>query len=364
MSVTGDLIGLLLMYPGSALISAGAVLVGATFWHWIAARRQPKAPAPMGMDVLGRVFLDSAPNRQVAPMLALMVWLGACVLVDIVFPLLPMRSAGSQVIDTRLQAILAIDYVILAPLLLWCYISIARDLQDSSESDFRSSSRIGYIFWWIVLWLACLVFQYITIRTQVGSCTSTPAWLWVDKAPTTCGGRLLLNWQGAAHAAPRGLDAMMALGLAATVVCAAMSTAKLGGNSVLETHGSWISRDGYIRCKKSLRRLSIDLILAGALAIAIASLHLVTIKIHRNGMHPEVASTAFVAQFIESTWLVWGIIAITWGCFVVIIIARISGRALDEFKDKKVEELQKLETSLSGSLLDDVRAHPRRMDSR
>jgi hypothetical protein len=346
------LAALMASYPLSGLMSGGILLAAAIFQWRMAVRGQTGFPSPAGMDLLGKTLLDAAPNSKVAPAFVSLLWFLVCFLVEIVFPLLPHRAAGWEIVK-KLPVVLAVDYVILVPILLWCYMSIAQDLRETGQSD--SARSTGRILWWALLWLACLVFQYITIRTQIGSCSSTPPWLWVESPPVTCGSVLQLNWQGEAHAALRGLDAMMALGLAATVICAAVRGKEIGGSSVLEAHGSWESRHGYIQCNASLRRLSIHLLLAGVFAIAIAGLHFITIEMHRNMMDPNESTSASTAQFVGSTYVIWAAIAIVWGSIAMWIIFGVDRRARQELRDKEAAEIDRVLRSLPEQLQQDIR---------
>jgi hypothetical protein len=178
--------------------------------------------------------------------------------------------------------------------------------------------------------------------------------LWVKSQPTTCGEILKLNWQGAAHAALRGLDAVMALGLAGTVIVAALRRNTLGGNSVLEKHGDWVSRDVYIECKLPLRKLSIHLIGAGTIAVSFALLHYTTILIHRGDMNDIQLTTARFAQFEGSSWLIWCVIAFIWAGIAVWLIFGIYMRALEELRREKELAIDRRRRALTRPVQEDI----------
>jgi hypothetical protein len=343
-------------YPLSFLISGGVLLLAVLF-HWRIQAGRSMVPAQAGMDPLGKALFSIAPSAESAAIYASVGWLIVCALVDLVFPILPPRSAGSDDFLTRLQVLLNADYVVLAPLLLWFYMSIVQDLQNADgarPSSAKTQHSLYLIIWWITLVCAGAAFQYVTIRTQINSCSSTPPWLWVKTQPTGCGEVLKLNWQGAAHAALRGLDAVMALGLAGTVVVAALRRNTLGGSSVLEKDGDWTSRDGYIGCKLPLRKLSTHLIGAGAVAITIALLHYTTILIHRGDMNDFQLTTAHFAQFIGSSWLIWCLVAFVWGGIAVWLIFRIYIRALDELRREKELAIGNRRATLARPIQEDI----------
>lgn len=346
-----------LMPTISYLISGGILTIAVGLQCWIAKRKRGHHPAPAGMDLLGKTLFDCAPKSSAVPMFGLGLWFLVCLTTDVVFPQLPNRYAGWDVVDTSLQAILFITYVLLAPLLVWCYMSVARDVREANQ---LSQAGVNYrsvtnVVWWTVSCLAGFGFQYSTIRIQVGSCSSTPPWLWVLSRPTTCESVLNLNWQGAVHAALRGLDAIMALGLAATVVMVAVNLRTLGGNTVLETHGGWQTRDGIIQCKAPLRKLSLHLVIAGTVAVAIATLHYMTIEIHRQLLTNEEASSVRFAQFVESTWLIWGVISVVWAGLTVRIIYGVYRRACTELRHSEAEAIANRAGLLPSALREEVK---------
>ncbi len=347
------------MLTASGMMSSG-VFIAAWLYQWSPRRRHTAAPA--GMDPLGKTLLDCLSNQKVAPLVSALLWFLVCVLVDIAFPLLPERAAGWSVIKGPLQAILALDYVVLVPILVWCYISIACGLKEAPvlTADLgraRLDQRVsGRFVWWGAILIAGLIFQYFTIRIQTSSCSSTPPWLWVHKIPTSCGTVLHLNWQGAAHAALRGLDAMLGLGLAGTVIAAAMDRKRIGGDTIMESHGTWDVQGGSLECKASVRRLGSHFALAGFLAITIATLHLLTIEIHRHMMNPaELKSDKVLfAQFFESTWAIWGLMALVWAGIAVLTMSGIYQRARAELERGEAEAVKRRRAELPRELQKDV----------
>jgi hypothetical protein len=97
----------------SFLMSVGVLLLAVLF-HWKVQAGRPIVAAYAGMDPLGKALLFIAPSVESAAIYASVVWLIVCALVDLVFPILPPRLAGSDDFLTRLQVLLNVDYVVLA----------------------------------------------------------------------------------------------------------------------------------------------------------------------------------------------------------------------------------------------------------
>jgi hypothetical protein len=352
----------------SGMMSSGVVIAA---WLCQSSSAGRRSVSPSGMDPISKSLLDLIPNSRRAPVISALIWFLLCFLVDILFPLLPPRGAGWSVIKGPLQAILALGYVVLIPILLWCYLSIATGLQQEPllnaclTRTHLDSRNPGRFVWWAAILAAGLVFQYFTIRIQTSSCSSTPPWLWVHTVPVSCGTVLHLNWQGAAHAALRGLDAMLGLGLSGTVVAAAISRNTIAGATIMESHGNWEIHGGTLQCKASVQKLGAHLALAGFLAITLATLHLLTIQIHRHMMNPvELKSDkVWFAQFFESTWAIWGVMALVWAGLALFIMSGIHRRAKAEVQRGEVDAVNKRKAELPRELQRDVE-HERLRPSR
>lgn len=266
---------------------SGVVLVVAAALQWrVIGRGGENALSPPGMDLLAKSFLDCLPPAS-APFLSFLIWLFVSLFVEIGGPILAGRI---EVVDTWLQKILALIYCVLAPLLLGCYVYLARSLREVIERpvSLRHRRRLGgFILLQSVICAAALANQASTILIQTTPATATPPILWADALTWQ------LNWQGAAHAALRGLDGLMAIGLVCTTAMMWARKEAIGGLELLEHRGV---------VKSAIRRCGIGLTLAIALASLVVWLHLATILEHRAEASPE--PPAF-AQFVTSGWVLW-----------------------------------------------------------
>jgi hypothetical protein len=268
-------------------ITGLVLFVAALVQFWVIKRGGGVALRPSGMDLLAKSFLDVLPEAN-APLLGVLIWLSVGLLIDVGCPVLAGRT---DVLNSWLQRMLAINYGVVAPLLFGCYLSLGRALRHLAGSAGSGSywRRVtGFVALQAIICAVALASQHSTIAIQTTPATATPPILWVDTATWR------LNWQGALHAALRGLDAVMGLGLIGTLVMVWVKKEAIGGTAVLDRAGGEANRE--------IRRFAIGLLLAMALASVIAWLHLATIMQHRAEASPE--PPAF-AQFVRSGWTLW-----------------------------------------------------------
>ena len=106
---------------------SGLVMALAGFVQWgVISRRDPAAFQPPGIDLLAKSLLDLLGSENAATF-SFLIWLFICAIIDVGFPVFLGRRA--DILDSWLQRVLNIDYVLLVPVLLAAYLHFVRWLR-------------------------------------------------------------------------------------------------------------------------------------------------------------------------------------------------------------------------------------------
>src|SRR5271170_3223969 len=138
----------------------GLVLFVAVLVQYRAIKQDSTAALrPSGMDLLAKSFLDVLPTAN-APWVGFLIWLLVSLLIDVGGPVFAGRT---DVLNSWLQRMLAINYGVVAPLLFGCYLYLGRALRDlagpaSSGSPWRRVS--GFVALQAVICAIALVSQH------------------------------------------------------------------------------------------------------------------------------------------------------------------------------------------------------------
>jgi hypothetical protein len=283
-----------------AYLISSSVIAAAALLQWqVLLPKDELTFEPAGMDLLAKSFLDKLQSQR-APLIVAVIWLLVSFIVDLGGPGLAGRA---DFLGGWLQRILMINYCILVPILLGVYIWFGRSIKlviiPKGGSAYHLRVRRFLVFQ-IAICTIALLSQYATILTQTRPQTATPPVLWAD--PVTW----QLNWQGAAHTALRGLDALMALGLVCTLVMVWVRKQLIGGSYLLDPHTK--------NLRSPVRCFAQGLITIMGLGSLIFWFHFATIIQHRaEEVHEPPAS----AQFVTSGWIFW---AFCWISMIILVI--------------------------------------------